>query len=729
MPPTQHNAQYRHLLSPGRIGTMALKNRMVMAPMGDNFAEADGTCTERIQAFYEARAKGGAALLTMGVGAIAYPAGTAEPFQVGISDDKFIPGLKQLTERVHQHGAKIAIQLQHAGKTAARDMAEGRELWVPSMPPQSQSDMFTSLTRAELGAFIRPKGGNVKIRVMDHDDIKQMVSWFADAAERAQRAGFDGVELHAAHSYIIAGFLSPYYNRRKDEYGGSYHNRTRLLREVMAAVRQRVGRDYPVWLRLDAKELRVDAGISLEECLQTAQLAEQCQMDAISVSAYANPSSGAAFTEAPLVNRPAGFLDWAAQVSDTVDIPVTAVGRIELDVADKAIAEGKISFLAMGRKLLADAELPNKIAAGTLEQIRPCIYCYVCVSQIFINQRVKCAVNPATGHESEMQLTLSQHPKHIAIIGAGPGGMEAAALLARRGHRITLLEKSARPGGTLFFAAMAYPENGRLLDYQVQRLDHPNITVKLNTEATPELLQDLNIDEVIVATGALRGRLDIPGADAKHVWSGDELRRIMTGEGKDIAKQKLSLVQRAMLSSGQLTGITGSIEATRKLSNVWMPLGDNVCIIGGGLVGLELAEFLAHRGRKVSVLEPGPDLGAELAIVRRWRVLHELKKLDVNIIKNANITEITNDAVHYAMNKIDSNHQQTADMTDKTDHNAPQQLQADSIILASGAETDTQLATSLSTQGWTVHTVGDCQQLGYIEGAIQSATQIAQSID
>ena len=710
------NPAYKHLLSPGKIGNLELKNRIVMAPMGDNFAEADGHCSERIQAFYEERAKGGVGLITMGVGAIAYPMGTAEPYQVGISDDKFIPGLKQLTDRVHRHGAKIAIQLQHAGKTAARDMAEGRELWVPSIPPQSQSDMFNSLTRAELGAFIRPKGGQVRFRVMDKADIQQMINWFADAAMRAKKAGFDGVEIHAAHSYIIAGFLSPYYNKRDDEYGGNYENRSRLLREVIAAVRDKVGQDYPVWLRLDAYELRVETGITLEECIKTARLAQECGLDAVSVSAYANPNSGAAFTEAPLINKPAGFLDWATEVAKAISIPVTAVGRIEPEVADKAIGDNNIGFVAMGRKLLADPHLPNKLIENRPADIRPCIYCYVCVSQIFVNDRVKCAVNPQTGKEFEFSLQLTDSPKHLLVIGGGPGGMEAAALAARRGHKVTLVDKGARLGGTLFFASMAYPENGKLLEQQIKQLDHPNIQVKLNTVADRQFVEALSPDEIIVATGASRGRPDIVGADGKHVWSGDELRKVMTGEGKEIAKQKLSLVQRAMLSSGQMTGVTGSIEATRKLSNIWMPLGDKVTIIGGGLVGLELAEFLAERGRHVTVLESGYDLGAELSIVRRWRLLHELNELKVTLVKQVQIEQIATNQVHYRTK------------TKGSDEWASHSIETDSVILASGAVPDTGLADKLTESGYRVHTVGDCHSLGYIEGAIHSATKIAAAI-
>ncbi|NBT92907.1 MAG: NADH:flavin oxidoreductase, partial [Betaproteobacteria bacterium] len=238
---------YDALLQPGRIGTLALRNRIIMAPMGSNFAEADGHCGERIQAYYEARAEGGAGLLTMGVCSIAFPHGTGEPYQVGISRDDFIPGLRSLTERVHRHGAKIAIQLQHGGKTAVQDLVHGREMWVPSIPKMTKSDMMQAITPEELANFVGISAHKPRIRVMDLDDIAQMISYFADAAARAKEAGFDAIELHGAHTYILAGFLSPYYNQREDAYGGPLENRARLLIETLQAVKARVGADFPVW--------------------------------------------------------------------------------------------------------------------------------------------------------------------------------------------------------------------------------------------------------------------------------------------------------------------------------------------------------------------------------------------------------------------------------------------------------------------------------------------------
>lgn len=703
---------YSHLLSPGRLGNLDVRNRIVMAPMGSNFAEQTGHCGERIQAYYEARAAGGAGLLIMGVCAVAYPAGTAEPWQVGVSRDDFIPGLAQLAERVHKHGAKIAMQLQHAGKVSVRDMAEGRELWVPSMPAPVKSDIMDALTPEEIANFVsssRGIGSGPRIRVMDHDDIAQMIEWFAAAAVRAQQAGFDGVEIHAAHNYIIAGFLSGYHNRRDDEYGGSLENRSRLLREILAETRRRVGETFGVWLRLDAYELHTPGGITLEETCQVARMAEAEGADAVSISAYARVTTGTAFTDAPLVHKPAAWLDWAADVRRAVKLPVIAVGRLEPDVADRAIAEGKCDFIAMARKLLADPELPNKLAAGDPDSIRPCIYCYTCVSQIFINERVKCAVNAFTGHEHEAIIMPAEQPRHIAVVGGGPAGLEAARIASLRGHKVTLLERSERLGGTLFFAALAYHENGRLLDNLAHQVRALPIDIRLGTDATPELLQSLGVEEVLVATGARRSAPAIPGAALKHVWSGDELRRLMTGDrAEEIAKQKLSLTQRTLMKAGSLTGATNSTEAIQTLSRLWMPLGKRVVIIGGGLVGLELAEFLVERGRQVAVLEPGSHLGRELAIVRRWRVLDNLRSHDVPLLTDIRVERITGSAVEYCDRNGDT-----------------QQLPVDSVVLAIGAEPDDSLATSFEATGLKVQRIGDCGVLGYIDGAIHSAAEVA----
>jgi len=701
-----------HLFQPGRIGRLELPNRIVMAPMGSNFAEADGHCGERIQAYYEARAKGGAGLLIMGVGSIAYPAGTAEPFQLGISRDDFIPGLAGVTERAHRHGAKIAIQLQHAGKTATRDLAEGRPIWAPSPPPRMQTTMMNAFTSEEMARFVGAMGRHKpQLRVMDKADIEQMIEWFAAAAARAQAAGFDGVEVHAAHSYILAGFLSPYYNKREDEYGGPLENRARLLIETLQAVRRRVGEDFPVWVRLDGEELRTKGGISIDDCVATARLAEQAGAQAISVSAYATISEGVAFTEAPLVHEPGGFVGYATAVKKSVRVPVLAAGRIEPEVANAAIAQGTYDFILMGRKLLADPDLPAKLAQGHGEQIRPCIYCYTCVSQIFFNERVKCAANPQVGHEHEWPIEPVSAPRHVLVVGGGPAGLEAARVAALRGHRVTLLERSSHLGGSLFFAGLVYEPNGGLLASLVAQVGTLPIEVRLSTEVSPALVAALRPDAIIVANGARRTAPPIPGADLPHVWSGDELRRLMTDDrAEEIAARKLTLAQRALLKAGGILKVTDSAHALQGMSKLWMPLGRRVVIVGGGLVGLELAEFLLARDREVTVLEATDKPGRELAIVRRWRALDAVEG-HARLHRQARVASITVEAVLWS-----------------DAQGVEQRTEADSVIIAVGAEADDSVAQALASCNVPLHRVGDCREIGYIEGAIREGHNAGRQV-
>ena len=699
------------LLQSGRIGTLDIRNRIVMAPMGSNFAETDGSCGERIQAYYEERAKGGAGLLTMGVCSVAFPHGTGEPYQVGVSRDDFIPGLAAVAERVHRHGAKIAMQLHHGGKTAALDRAQGREIWVPSIPKMAKNDIMSAITPEELSTFIGIGPHPIRMRVMDKADIAQMVEWFAAAAVRAKKAGFDGLEIHGAHTYILAGFLSAYYNQRDDEYGGPLENRARLLLEVLRAVKDRVGADFPVWVRLDSEEMHTPGGITLQDAIATAKLCEEAGADAISVSAYATMVSGLAFTDAPIPQKPLAYVSNAHAIKKALRIPVIAAGRIDVEPAAKAIAQGEFDFVAMARKMLADPEIPIKLERNRPQDIRPCIYCYACVSEIFVNKRVKCAVNAQTGHEFEAPIVAVQTPRHVLVVGGGPAGMEAARVATLRGHRVTLVERSDRLGGTLFFAALAYPENGKLLDYLVEQMKQMPIDVKLSTEADAALVAKLKPDAIVVATGARREAPAIQGAEQKHVWSGDELRRMMTGDRADeIAKAKLGLAERAMFKAGGMLRVTDSTQALQQLSKLWMPLGKRVVIIGGGLVGLELAEFLLDRGRQVTVLEPGNRAGRELSIVRRWRVLDNVTSHGTLHLK-ATVQEITRSAVLW---------------TDA--EGAAQSTPMDSVVLAIGAQADDRVANALAATGVPVERIGDCLGVNYIEGAMHDGNRVGRTV-
>jgi 2,4-dienoyl-CoA reductase (NADPH2) len=707
------SAPFKHLLAPGRIGSIETRNRIVMAPMGTNLAEGNGYAGERIKRYYEERARGGVGLIIVGVGAIAYPAGACIPNQVAISSDEFLPGLKELTERVHAHDAKIAIQLQHAGKVATQDMRVGRPLWVPSVPALAAGDLFDDATPQEvqaMTAYLTKPGAGVSFYEMTVQDIAQLIDRFAEAAARAQRAGFDGVEIHAAHGYLISSFLSPASNKRTDAYGGSLENRARLLVEVIRAAKSAAGEDFPVWCRLDATEFRIPNGITIEDAEKTAEIAERVGADAIHVSAYAEPTSGIAFTEAPLVHQPRGYVAFAERIKRRLRIPVIAVGRIEPSEADAMIGEGKADFVAMARKLLADPELPKKLREGRADEIRPCIYCYTCVGKIYLGEPTCCAVNPATGRERGFEIGAARRRRRVLIAGAGPAGMEAARVAALRGHRVTLCERTKQLGGALRFAALLYEENAKLLDYFETQVKKLPIDVRLEEQVTPTLVRQLQPDVVLVAVGARRVLPQIPGIDAPHVLSGDDLRSLFAGDQAVSGAQKLSAAQRAMLKAGRMLGLSEDIELTREMTRRWMPLGRRVAIIGGGLVGIELAEFLSARGRDVTVLEERQTLAAEMALPRRWRALHTLRGRGVRLLTGVRIDAIVGEEIRYSS----TGKQET--------------VAADHVIIASGACEDRSLADALSGLGVETHLIGDCRSLAYIEGALIDAARVAQRI-
>tara|TARA_R110001592_G_scaffold40042_4_gene131626 strand:- start:4175 stop:6307 length:2133 start_codon:yes stop_codon:yes gene_type:complete len=705
------NVHYSQLLSPGKIAGLELRNRIVMAAMGSEFANEDGSIGERLIAYYEARAAGGVGMIVLETSAVAWPKGAAMPNMVGFSSDAYMPGLKQLTSRVHAQGCKIAAQLNHSGKVAQEDTAAGRPMLVPSVPTRKRGDMFDSLTHAEINNFVRaagPDGKGPTYKVMDKVDIDWVIAKFVAASRRTVDAGFDAIELHAGHGYLISSFLSPHSNHRDDEYGGSVGNRARLLLEIIAAIKAEIGSDFPIICRLDAHEFRIDDGIRISDTIAVAKLLEAAGCHALDVSAYADVSVGIAFTEGPLVHKPGGYIDYAAALKAAVSIPIIAVGRIEPALAERHIAAGDFDFVAMGRKLLADPDLPNKLLAGREDTVRPCIYCYVCVSKIFINEPMLCAVNPSVGREAELgQIVASKKVRNILVVGGGPGGMEAARVLALRGHKVSLWERDTVLGGTARVAALAYEPNGRLLSYLINALADLPVTIALGKTATSEAIQAAGFDTVVLASGARRRAPEIVGKNLSHVLDGEELRDMLFAGS---THGKLKWHQRLLTRVSWLLGFSRNTDLIRKLSHFYMPLGKKICIIGGGLVGLEVAELLAERGRKVTVLEAGRDLGAELSLVRRWRVLHQLKESGVDLHRKATVVEISKDRVLF------------------TQGEAEHQVFADNVIIALGAEPDKELRQQFASLKLEMHSIGDCADIGYIEGAMRSARELAVTL-
>lgn len=691
------------LSSPGQIGTLTVPNRIFVTAMGVSLAEEDGTVGERLINYHVAHAKGGAGMIVTGVMGVAWPVGAVQPKQTAISDDRFLPGLKRLVDAVHAAGGRIATQLHHGGLVAGYSAEDGHPLWAPAIPPVFSGDFPSYFLPEELAAFA---GAVVpEIKILTKEDIAVAVQQFAAAAARAKAAGFDGIEVHGAHGYLLSSFMSPATNTRTDDYGGDLKGRARLLLEVVRAVRDTIGPDFPMWVKIDSREMGKKNGITIDHALELAPMVEAAGADGITISAYHDVGQGKLHSASNIPHEPGIHLEFAAAIRKVVNIPVIASGRVELDRGQKALTEGQFDFLAMGRKILADPDLPVKLAEGRTEDIRPCIYCYTCVSTAYLREQVRCAVRSETGYE-DLDWSPAVVPGHVVIVGGGPGGMEAARRLSQAGAKVTLIEKSDRLGGTLRFAALAYEPNERLLNWLRREIGNSSVDVRLKTQATPELIASLKPDKVIVAVGAVRDMPPIPGNDQDFVLSGDDLRGMMLGEDSASIRRKTSWTTRIATKVGAATGATANLELVRKATHSWMPLGKRITIIGGELVGCELAEFLMERGRDVTIIGEAPKLGGGLLLVRRMRLLSELREHGVAMFPGVTDIRIGNQAVSFT-----------------SEQGEAQNVAADHVVVAMGAHGDSTLANALRAAGHDVVEIGDGTGVTYIEGAIRGAAE------
>ena len=707
------DSRFKKLCQPSRIGQMELRNRIVMAPMGTNFAAEDGHVTERTRNYYEERAKGGVGLIIVGVGSVDHDTGRCMPRQIAVSDDEFVPGLTELTQAVHQHGAKIAIQLQHGGKLSTEDLAHGVAPLTPSRTQSAMEEVVTDLTMEEI-TMLMTRFANMPPDMMTREitleEITQLVTRFAEAAERARKAGFDGVEIHAGHGYLISEFLSRSSNKRQDGYGGELKNRARFLLEIIGAIREKVGNDYPVWCRMDGREFGIEDGITTEDAGETARMVEEAGLDAIHVSGYGGPVGG--FYEAPLVYPPGNLVPLAEGIKKVAKIPVIAVGRISPELGEKILRQGKADFIAMGRPLLADPDLPNKLASGKRDDIIPCIYCYNCVGQIFRGESMYCTVNAGTGREADLSIQKAERAKKVVVVGGGAAGMEAARVAALRNHEVTLYEKGRRLGGTLVFASLLEKENEDLLKYLVTQIKKLPVKVKVGEEVTPELVEATNADATILAPGASLAPPQIPGVDGRNVLSVPELQQMINGHLKEATAEKLGWWQRLILYLGRplLCGFL-TPSNIRSFTKFWMPLGKRVVIMGGDLVGCQMAEFLVERGRKVTILESQPGLAADMSIPSRWRVMAALRQSGVNMITEVKYEEITEEGVIIT-----------------TKEGERQTMEADTVILAEDLQPNVELFQAIEGKVRQVYRAGDSAEPRLITGAIADGTSIGVKI-
>lgn len=697
---------FSHVLAPGRIGPLDLRNRVVLPAMDMNLCD-DGAITDGEVAHYAARAAGGTAMVITGSGAVAYPVGAASRHQPGLSEDRFIPGLSGLAGAVHEAGARLCVQLTHHGKSARVDIADGRPLFVPSTPRGHQDlSSLQDNTPEELDRLMATTGGQLPTyQEADEDGIAWLIDQFAEAARRVRAAGGDAVEVHVAHGYVLSTFLSRADNRREDRWGGSLENRARLTVEVVQAVRRAVGDDLAVLVRLAGQEFGEAAALTTEEAVAASPLFVAAGADAIHVTGWGR-NSFANFTEGPLPDTIGAYRGLARRIKDAVDVPVIAVGRVLPELAEEMVAAGDCDFVAMGRQLLTDPGLVGKLAAGRRAEVRPCINCYVCVEQNFWDDSPRCAVNPALGDEAAVDLPDADPARHVVVVGGGPAGMELTRLAAERGHRVTLIEAAPQLGGTAWFSQLTTPANGPFIDWQAGELRRLGVTLRTGERATAASVQALGSDVVVVATGADRGRPDLPGASLPHVQTGDQLRSLVTGEPGDRARRPMRL----LLWAARRLHLTDDPERLRSLSKRWMPIADDVVVLGGGLVGLELAEFLAERHRRVTVLEPGSALGLPMAAPRRWTAVRRAVAHGVTLVREAEALEITpSEVVHRVGDE---------------EHRTP----AGTVIVAGEVRSGAPLADELRAAGVEVHVVGDAAEVGYIEGAIHSAWSLARKL-
>lgn len=574
---------FEHLLSPIKIRGLELKNRIILPAMGTRMASEKGEITDRLIAYHAARAKGGCGLNIVEVAAVHRPSSPAH--FVWICEDSLIEGHKKLTDAIHENGGKAGIQLWQGGLAVSMD---------PSAQILLPSDM-------NLGQYTIPG--------ITLEQIKEVVFCYGQAARRAVEAGYDCIEFHLAHNYLPHSFLSGGLNHRTDEYGGSFENRCRFPLEVIDAIRNNIPEDMPLFIRIDAHDDFLEKGLTIEEVIDFCNIAKEHGVDVLDVS-RGNILTAATIYEVPPIDVPQGFnIENASRIRKETNMLTIGVGRINHeDFAEKLLAEDKVDMVVMGRAQLADPELVNKLKEGRTQDIIHCIGCdqgcYDGFTDVVNREFITCMRNPNIGHEAEHTFTKTENPKHVWIVGGGVGGMEAAKVLKELGHEPEIFEASDHLGGQFIIAGKA-PGKKEMEDAAIEMAKQTERICKihLNTKVTPEMIEEKKPDHVIIATGALPIALRLDGEDQiHHVQANDVL----------MGKEKLS---------------------------------GYIAIIGGGLVGLEAADYLATQGCKVTVLEMKDKIGADLGSLRQIAVMMKMNQLKVELKPSSKVNSLSKEGV------------------------------------------------------------------------------------